>query len=114
VAAINNDVDRPDPTGEAAAYSFLQRRLDEANRDLRDAQRAIGKLTRQICDLEIGQPPPEVEHALAIRTARMRPLKVEVAGRTLSLAIPAQGIQSPALQRHIWRTLHERYGSQEQ
>jgi hypothetical protein len=51
---------------------------------------------------------------MSIRTARMRPLQVDVAGLTLTLAIPAQGIQAPAIRRHIWRTLHERYGSQEQ
>jgi hypothetical protein len=44
----------------------------------------------------------------------MRPLHVVVDGKPHVLAIPARGIRDPAVRQRIWRTLHERYGSQEQ
>ncbi|MFI7449503.1 hypothetical protein ACIBQX_18550 [Nonomuraea sp. NPDC049714] len=122
MAAINNDVDRSVQTGETAATStnettgdgFLQRRLARAEGLLEAALRENFRLTCQIRDLEMGQMPPEVEHGLASRTARMRPLQVVVDGQPLILAIPARGIQEPATRRQMWRSLHERYGTQEQ
>lgn len=122
MTAINNDVDRPVQTGETAAAStdettedsFLQRRLDHTQGLLDAALRENLRLTQQIRDLEMGQMPPEVEHAMTIRSARPRPLQVVVDGNPLILAIPARGIQEPAARQHIWRTLHDRYGTQEQ
>lgn len=124
VTAINNDVDRSDPvqtsetaengTDEAAGDSFLQRRLDHTQGLLDAALRDNRQMARKIRDLEMGQLPPEVEHAMTVRSARMRPLHVVVDGKPHVLAIPARGIRDPVVRQRIWRTLHERYGSQEQ
>lgn len=122
VTAINNDVDRSVQTGEPAEHgtdeatedSWLQRRLARAEGLLEAALRENLRLTQQIRDLEMGQMPPEVEHAMTIRSARPRPLQVVVDGNPLILAIPARGIQEPAARLQMWRNLHERYGTQEQ
>lgn len=119
---MNNDVDRSVHTGEpaehgtneAAADSFLQRRLDYTQGLLDAAEAKILDMAGKIRDLEMGQMPPEVDHAMTVRSARMRPLHVVVDGKPHVLAIPARGIRDPVVRQRIWRTLHERYGSQEQ
>lgn len=69
----------------------------------------ITNLAADLAGPNHADPPPEVGHAMSIRSGHMQPVGVAIAGRTLTIAVPPQGY-SDSEARQVWQKLQQRYG----